>query len=204
MTEPSPIHPIEQRILDRSYSSPSTARAGVARSQLGAREKKRLIALADSWEQEGSAEIVIGGVSATASPSAHESNGASQMAGNGAGNGAGNAKGKGKAAFERKPPVAPVSTIVAAARRKGLAAGSAVLPLTVSLNARIRARLTVYGVARLYAARDRVAVPEDLVAHGCEWETTLFEFMSVLGPTPLSTDLEAVPTVANCIELVSL
>lgn len=55
------------------------------------------------------------------------------------------------------------------------------LPVRLNLNAFIRARLTPYGVHVLYAARSKVPVPDDLLAKGGVWETTLAHFMIAFG-----------------------
>lgn len=54
----------------------------------------------------------------------------------------------------------------------------------VRLDARVRASLTPAGMSALYAARDRVNIPSDIVRRGGVWETTLREFMAVMGSAP--------------------
>lgn len=50
----------------------------------------------------------------------------------------------------------------------------------VNLNARIRARLTPYGISVLYGARSEVAIPADLLERQGVWETELWQFMIVM------------------------
>lgn len=75
-------------------------------------------------------------------------------------------------------------------------------PITVNLNARVRARLTPYGVSLLYAARDKVAVPDNLMENRGVWETSLWQFVSVMGEH-LTLGDDAV-TVDSNVELLSL
>lgn len=53
--------------------------------------------------------------------------------------------------------------------------------LTISLDAAIRARLTPFGVSVLFAARDKVNLPPDLLENQGVWETTLGQLMLVMG-----------------------
>lgn len=182
MTEPESLHPIEQRILERAYSSPSTARAGVARSALKAREKARLRTLIEAWEGQ-SAPDVIGGAAPVEVPTLNghtRRKGKRKNGSNGASNGA-HANGAGREVILRHIP----------------------LPLVLSLNARIRAKLTVYGVTRLHAARDRITVPEGFLDAGSVWETTLWEFIGVMGPEMMTGAMEN-PTRGGDIELLTL
>jgi hypothetical protein len=75
-------------------------------------------------------------------------------------------------------------------------------PMTVNLNARVRAQLTPYGVSLLYQSRSKVAVPEDLLEKQGVWTTELWEFMAAFGPH-LSLGLGEVPTVLNSIEILT-
>jgi hypothetical protein len=75
-------------------------------------------------------------------------------------------------------------------------------PITVNLNARVRARLTPYGVSLLYAARSKVAVPDDLMAKQGVWETVLWQFLLVVGDHLTMGD--AAITEGSNIELLSL
>lgn len=72
--------------------------------------------------------------------------------------------------------------------------------MTINLNARIRARLTPYGVSVLYAARDQVTVPADLLEQRGVWETELWQFMAVMATAAVG---DAPVTENWCIELLS-
>lgn len=72
--------------------------------------------------------------------------------------------------------------------------------VTVNLNARVRAKLTPFGLATLYAARATVCVPNDILERRGEWETQLWQFMAVFGPH-LYNGAPEVPTVLNVIEI---
>lgn len=171
---------IESNIVERVYQSPGRARSAISRSQLPPKSKARMFGLVDKWEAEGASEPpVVGGLA-----EAESANGTNDV---------------------RVHP--PVEVINGARRllRSGNGDQLAVplgLPLVLNLNVRIRAQLTPYGVSLLYAARSKVIVPDDLLSSGGVWETSLAEFMIVMGPY-LSTDADT-PTLGFTIELLRL
>lgn len=188
------MNDIETRIKERGYQSPGRARAAIKMAKIKGKERTRLEELIDEWEGEGVADVVVAGVPVEGSDAAArpKRNGRRhpQMSGDVSGGPNG-------------VTILPEGTI-----RNGklepmrlLPAGDGDVAIVVNLNARIRARLTPYGVSLLYAARSKVAVPEDLMARQGVWETDLWQFMIVMSPY-LSTGDEAV-TVGSNIELLS-
>lgn len=143
---------IETRIHERAYSSPSTARAGIRRSQLKTRVKNRLLGLVDEWEAQGTSEppVVAGLLPEVASNgNAHEAE-------------------------------LLDSVFAEASGTNGARVHPDIVPIPVNLNALIRARLTPRGVALLYEARSKVRIPDNLLQNGAVWETQLWEFMLVM------------------------
>lgn len=88
----------------------------------------------------------------------------------------------------------------ASAESNGRGHALAIPFIRLGFGARIRARLTPAGVALLYAARDRVAVPANLLERQGVWETELWEFMSVFGPS-FSVGSDS-PTVDGVFEVI--
>lgn len=165
------MNDIEQRIRERGYQSPSRARQALARSTKLSKEQKQKLGLAiQVWEEEGSLKPPVVG-----------------------------ALPPGDAEPEADVPARPshAAEVVAAIVSTG---PTVQLPLTLNLNAFIRARLTTFGVHVLYAARGKVPVPEDLLAKGGVWETTLAHFMVAFGDH-LEGDI---PVVGFEIELTRL
>jgi len=158
--------PIEQKIRDRSYSSPQRARAALAMSQVSKNGKVRLGALIDAWENEGTVDHVVAG--APPEPVAHAAE-----------------------VVERRSEPLPEMA------RPTLA----IVPfMRLNLNARIRARLTPAGIAGLYAARETVKIPAEIVQNGGVWETELWEFMSVFASS-FGTGSES-PTVEGVFDVL--
>lgn len=163
---------IERKIRERAYQSPSRARAAVSRSGWGKKEQARLSALIDAWENEGVIDHVVAG-----EPSAAEAHVAEVVD------------------VEAEPANGT------SAKNGQLPGLTLMPPLRLNLNALIRVRLTTAGVAALYAARDKVVVPADIVQSGGVWHTELWQFMAVFGPTMLMGAPD-VPTVDNVIEVL--
>jgi hypothetical protein len=73
--------------------------------------------------------------------------------------------------------------------------------LSVNVNVRVRARLTVHGIAKLHAKRGEITVPADLVSSGGVWETELWQFMALFGGATIGDEPV---TVDNVIELLNV
>lgn len=152
---------IEKKIRKRAYHSPSRARAAVSRSHLGKKDKERLGTLIDRWENEGTVDHVVAGLPAPAVEVVETVETVETVdAGPSATLGSG------------QTPAAHLSTPLELSRP---AVGR------LSLNALVRVRLTLQGLSLLHAARDRVRVPDDILARQGVWEITLWELMSVFG-----------------------
>lgn len=178
---------IAARIQDRSYQSPGRARAALSRSKLTPGKKRKLGEAIELWASEGSLEPpVVGSL-----PPAGE-----EPAGNG------------RQVHEAELVESNVVERSGHATSNGHASslrseGPFTLPLSLNLNCFIRARLTPFGVHILYAARGKVPVPDDLLARGAVWETTLAHFMIAFGEH-LEGPGGDVPVVGFEIELCRL
>lgn len=165
---------IEARIKQRSYQTPGRARAAIKMSpSIKGKERARLEELVDAWENEGSIDAVVGGV--PAGEFVELSAGQTLVLDPPAANGRTYPQLSGSISDP------PDSGSVVHAKMAPVGTRALSSPLTVSLNARVRARLTPYGVSLLYAARSKVAVPEDLMAKQGVWEVELWQFMLVMG-----------------------
>lgn len=166
---------IEQKVQSRSYQSPSRARAALGRSGVKPKDKARIGALIDQWENEGTVDHIVAGM-----PEALEA----ELVGA--------AKGE-RAGFwgEQLPSQNGKGPFLALREARML----------LNLDALVRVRLTVAGIARLYAVRDQVAVPDNLLERGGVWETSLWELASVLGPHLAVGTPEAL-IANNCIEVL--
>lgn len=145
---------VKTKIEQRAYQSPGRARAAVAAANLSPREQKQLLGLITAWENEEPLETVIAGT-----PEALEA----ELV---------------DAAVGRDSEVAPPAKSANGASEMHITVLSA---HSVSLNARVRVRLTAAGVAALHAARKKVLVPDDLVERRGVWETELWTLMVAFG-----------------------
>lgn len=151
-----PITEIERKIRDRAYQSPSRARAAVSRSRLGQKAQARLVTLIDVWENEAPVDHVVAGLP-EAAPTEIVDPGDEHS---GPTNGEPASNGR---SVRHLPVTAPV--------------------LRININARVRVKLTIEGVALLHGARaSGVQIPDDLLARQGVWETTLWQLMAALGP----------------------
>ena len=164
---------IAQKIEDRSYQSPQRARAALSRSHLSAVQKRKLGEAIQRWEDEGADEPpVVGGLPERAEAEQeieHRRSHAAEL-------------------VSPHDSMAAGSDVVGDGRLIGRTSGKVThssgaftLPVTVNLNAFISAKLTSYGVHVLYGARKKVPVPDDLLAQGGVWNTTLAHFMIAFG-----------------------
>ncbi len=154
---------VELKIKSRAYQSPGRARVAISRASLRPKEKNRLRDLVDLWENEGVVDHVVGGLPERNEPEEPEAH----------------------RATPREPPLEllgesetfelPIPNLDRISLMKRTALG-------INLNAVVRVRLTMLGLAQLHDARHRVSVPEDLVQRCGVWETTLWELMAAFGP----------------------
>ena len=163
---------IEAKVLARAYHSPARARAALTKSALKGKTRERVRQLISEWENEVPLDVVIGGAPAEAEVVEHD--------------------------FPKGDADLPIDDIDPFTVQGAL---TVLERFPVNLNVRIRAHLTTRGVAILYAARDNVMVPKDLLLNQGVWETQLWEFMSVMGRHLHMGDTEETVTEQNRIEL---
>lgn len=196
------MNDIESKIRERSYQSPSRARASISRSSLKAKDKSRLVTLVDAWENEGTVDHVVAGFPGPERASGAEVAVDAEMEGLEAelvdvatGVHARNGKSGPLTPAERKrvddslsfrpPEGRSLAEQRLVERREEELLGERLTVrapvLRINLNAAVRVRLTMLGVAQLHEARDRVKVPADLLERQGVWETTLWELMSAFG-----------------------
>lgn len=173
------ITTIEERVRNRTYLTPSRARAAVSRSNLKPSQKARLTSLVEVWENESNGHPIVGGLPAT-EVEAHVAE--LVMPGNGAAH----------AGPTRIPSSEPTYGQGAPSNQPGL---------LVNLNVPVRVQLTAYGITLLYANRAHVApFPEDIVAERGVWQTELWQFMVAMAGMTTGD----VPTVGAKIEVLRL
>lgn len=163
---------IETRIRTRQYQSPARARSAVGRSHLSARDKRRLGELIDGWENEPSVDIVVGGLPAEKLEAELVDVATGELA----------------MGFRGKPSRVPETRALASQ------------PFALRLDALVRVRLTTAGIAALHAARQRICVPEDIVARGGVWQGPLWELMTALGPAYSETEPLTMASVLEVLE----
>lgn len=181
---------IETRIRERSYQTPGRARAAIKMGKIKGKARVELETLVDAWESEGTVDAVVGGVPVAddAEPKKPRANGRRHPQTSGS-------------ISEPAPLEGSVQNGKLAPIRLLPSGRELAEPIAVNLNARIRARLTPYGVALLYAARHKVAVPEDLMSKQGVWEIELWQFMLVMGEHLAMGD--AAVTEGSSIELLT-
>lgn len=194
------MNDIESKILARGYQSPGRARAAVTRSHLKAKEKARLGALVDGWENEGTVDHVVAGLPGEL-PEVNEAlpevqGLESELVDVATGVHARSGQSGPLTPAQRKlvdetlsyrAPEALSSYEKRLVERREQELQGANLPVRVpvmriNLNASVRVRLTLLGASQLHEARHQVKVPEDLLARQGVWETTLWELMAAFGP----------------------
>lgn len=143
-------HHVERNVTERRYQDPGRARAAIARAHISPKQRKRLLGLVDEWQNEEQPPLVAGEPPEPTNGAAAEVN---------------------EAAAESETSETSAPETVDSSGRE---------PLILNPYARVRAQLTLEGLALLHQCKEHLSVPDDLVAKGGVWETSLWELSHLL------------------------